>query len=48
MSRVSVRHGRRGGGEAPGGPVPNPHPPTGQVHGSRPRCAPSGVGVPEA
>ena len=48
MSRVTAGHGRRGGGAGRGVSIPTPHPPTGQVHGSRPRSAPGGAGVPEA
>jgi len=48
-----MRHGSSGhvwkGGVAARGPtIPNPHPPTGQEHGSGPRRAASVAGVPEA
>ena len=47
MSDVSASRGCKGQGVARGEPIPNPHPPTGQVHGSGARRAKRGAAVPE-
>jgi len=48
MSHGLAGHGWKGGVVTRGPTIPNPHPPTGQEHGSGEPCAGSVAAVPEA